>query len=192
MAHAALTRTYETTSNIHQSLCTGVFFNEPTCYRKTVAGQFEVVHRSRALRPELRRLLILVDGRHSVDELSPCFRGNELPHLFEELVASGLIESVGAKSSFCCPSIAEAFGSMRSDSESVSRFFAVRSTASSVLRDLLGDSETLVTHIEACQNSEALRVEVGLAASKLQSRLGADAVTIFLECIREAATNTLH
>jgi hypothetical protein len=194
MANAAITYQPQFVSQPHvasRALHRSAYVVETVVFRKTVAGQAEMVRRKGSFRPELRRLLILVDGRHTIDELMPCFRSNELPKLIDELLALGLIESVSASASFCQPSVADAMGETRS--LTASQFFAARTAAVNAVCDLLGsDSRVHVLQIQACQDSRELRGAVELVVAKLRARHGDDAATIFLECIRDAACRTQH
>lgn len=60
-------------------------------YRKTDAGVAEVQKRMLGLRPSLRRLLILVDGRTPLDRLSGLIPGLDVRALVDELEALGLV-----------------------------------------------------------------------------------------------------
>ena len=65
-------------------------------YSKTAAGAEEITTRSLHLDAMTRRLLIIVDGERSAEELMQFFKaGQDLSVLFETLVQLGLIEPTG-------------------------------------------------------------------------------------------------
>lgn len=65
-------------------------------YSKTVAGAQEITTRSLHLDAMTRRLLIIVDGERSAEELMQFFKeGQDISVLFETLVQLGLIERTG-------------------------------------------------------------------------------------------------
>ena len=65
-------------------------------YRKTEKGKREVAERALGLDGHVRRLLILVDGQRSTEELSVFVRAGEFESTLERLRADGFIEAVGA------------------------------------------------------------------------------------------------
>jgi hypothetical protein len=65
-------------------------------YRKTDAGVVEVQTRALGLRSELRRLLILVDGRAALSHLASFVPGQPILDMVEELETAGLIAAPSA------------------------------------------------------------------------------------------------
>ena len=61
-------------------------------FRKTILGYNEAEHHHVLSRPQLRRLLDLIDGEQGMDALLPFFRPSELGELITELLNLGLIE----------------------------------------------------------------------------------------------------
>lgn len=61
-------------------------------FAKTAKGQEELTARSAGLTPRQRRVLIMVDGRRSVDELRDLLQTDDLQHTLGLLEESGLIE----------------------------------------------------------------------------------------------------
>lgn len=59
---------------------------------KTAKGQDEITQRSGDLTPRARRVLILVDGRRTVDELRDLVSADDLTHTLGALEELGLIE----------------------------------------------------------------------------------------------------
>lgn len=64
-------------------------------YSKTPLGQQEIQHRSLRLPLLTRRVLLLVDGRRPVQELSTLAGNADVPTLLSELEALGCIERTG-------------------------------------------------------------------------------------------------
>ncbi|MEI7431537.1 MAG: hypothetical protein WCL27_13865 [Betaproteobacteria bacterium] len=61
---------------------------------KTTKGQDEILRRSGELTPRIRRLLILIDGKRSIDELHNVFPADDLTHSLGLLEEMELIEIV--------------------------------------------------------------------------------------------------
>ena len=66
--------------------------DETIIYRKTVKGTAEVADRKHGLGKDLRRVLILVDGRRDIAELSALTRAGEMESVLSQLEAEGYIE----------------------------------------------------------------------------------------------------
>lgn len=64
-------------------------------FHKTAKGLAEVERRSEGLAKPLRRVLIVVDGRRDVEELSVFARAGELDGILDALWKQGYIEPVG-------------------------------------------------------------------------------------------------
>jgi hypothetical protein len=65
---------------------------------KTSAGQDEIATRARKLSPKMRALLILVDGRRSVQDLMDTTAGfGEVQEVLQGLKELGLVESTGRR-----------------------------------------------------------------------------------------------
>jgi len=65
-------------------------------YRKTAAGQEALAHRDPSLNLRLRSVLILVDGKRSMEELARLSAGGDVEGLLSQLASQGLVEPVGA------------------------------------------------------------------------------------------------
>lgn len=61
-------------------------------FAKTAKGQQEIANRSGELSPRVRRVLILVDGRRSVEALRELVTADDLTHTLGALEELGLIE----------------------------------------------------------------------------------------------------
>ena len=67
-----------------------------TIFAKTALGQQEVQSRAMGLTPLVRRLLILVDGKRSGQELAAFVNGHAVSELLDELLQRQCIETVAA------------------------------------------------------------------------------------------------
>lgn len=66
-------------------------------FRKTSKGQEEIQQRQGRISPRIRRLLILIDGQRSVDELRAMVVMDDLSHILGELEETGYIEVTALK-----------------------------------------------------------------------------------------------
>lgn len=72
--------------------------NNDSILAKTAAGQDEIATRARKLSPKMRALLILVDGRRSVQDLMDTTAGfGEVQDVLKGLKELGLVESTGRR-----------------------------------------------------------------------------------------------
>ena len=65
-----------------------------TVFAKTFKGQQEITQRSGELTPRVRRLLICVDGKRTIEELRQAFPADDLTHSLGLLEEMGLIEMI--------------------------------------------------------------------------------------------------
>jgi hypothetical protein len=155
-------------------------------YRKTRAGHQEIDNRQVLRRAELRRLLILIDGRRSPDELARCVRSSELNAAIENLVALGLIEPVAAPS-FAAIGVSEALSAQVSLTPR--QLDAARSAAAFAASELIGQgADPYCAMLLACEDAGTLRSLVSILQTKIRATAGEDAATMFVESIRDAAT----
>ena len=129
---------------------------DPALYQKTDKGKQEVAERTFGLDSHLRRLLIMVDGQRSTEELSVYVRAGEYEAALEKLLAEGFIEPAGAEDA---------------DPERVARapaandpvvFAGIKIKAMTEIRGrmrgrLASLGEMLVAEINACPDPLALR-----------------------------------
>lgn len=66
-------------------------------FKKTPKGLEEIQHRQGGLSPRVRRLLILIDGQRSVDDLRSVVTMDDLTHVLGELEEEGYIEVGGVQ-----------------------------------------------------------------------------------------------
>lgn len=67
-----------------------------TIFSKTRKGQEEITTKAGGLSPRVRRVLIFVDGKRSVDELRGMLQSDDLQHTLGMLEEDGYIELAGA------------------------------------------------------------------------------------------------
>lgn len=65
-------------------------------YSKTAIGLHEIQTRALGLSPLARRLLVLVDGKRSGQELAPFVNGHDVAELLSQLLAQGCIQAQAA------------------------------------------------------------------------------------------------
>lgn len=68
-------------------------------FAKTTKGHTEITSKSGALTPRVRRVLIFVDGKRSVDELRGMLQSDDLQHTLGMLEEDGYIEVASVTSS---------------------------------------------------------------------------------------------
>ncbi|MFN4065165.1 hypothetical protein GO613_15670 [Azoarcus communis] len=66
-------------------------------FAKTQSGQDELTGRAGGLTPRQRRVLIMVDGKRTVDELRDMLHADDLQHTLGLLEESGFIEVIGMR-----------------------------------------------------------------------------------------------
>lgn len=194
--------------------------NPNTVYFKTDAGVDEVKARALGLRAELRRLLILVDGKTPLNRLAVFVRGSEIDHVIAELEYQGLVTTrIGAlhaagqpiaspaisaaaiplataltqatDPTSSTPAPAVAPGAYANLEPTAAQMLAVRRTGVRTLRDLLGaDADVLVVKIDRCKDAQELRVALTEIRQTLARQLGAHAGQSFLDAVRTAAEDT--
>jgi hypothetical protein len=157
---------------------------EEVTFRKTISGHNEFAHRHVLSRPELRRLLILIDGKKPIDTLVSYFRAFEFAGLLDELLALGMIEPVCADHGVAHAASREALGNQ--SSLKPMQFEAARRAAMHAATELLGtQARTFCAKLVMCQDSLALRVVLSQIQEKLSATLGEDAATLFIETVRD-------
>lgn len=129
---------------------------------KTEQGRAEVAARGRVLTPVQRRLLILVDGQRTVNDLGAFVRVGELEPTLQSLLELRFIVAPGpvaplpvpAGPGFVAPSASGAGRAATSPQE----FGSVRARASAYVRQQLGGAgEPMCLAIDRCSNPQELR-----------------------------------
>lgn len=168
---------------------------QPT-FKKTPAGIAELERHTLKLRPELRRLLIMIDGKRSVDSLVPFFRPNELPILVDELLQCGAIETLVPATQLATDGDGEdqltvAFTTARG-TLSKAQLSAAVSAAKTHCKSKLGRAaDRFILELDKCDDSAALRVSISAIQLKLMAEFGETAATEFVVAVREAVRRSV-
>lgn len=129
---------------------------------KTDAGRQEVAHRSPRLSVTQRRLLILVDGTRTFDELGAFSRVGELELALQHLLELGLIAETG-RSTELGPAVAPGFSAPvfnapARPATNIQAFDQVRTEAAQFVHNRLGDpADPICEAIHRCRNPQELR-----------------------------------
>ena len=160
--------------------------NPGTTFAKTDKGKVEMAERSGDLTAVQRRLLILIDGRKSENDLSAFARGGELDDALEQLLRLGLIEPTSQLASLQ-PIAAEGFvaalerGPPR-PATSVPEFEKVRDAASRFVSERLGAvGEPICAAIERCGSPAELRSLLRGIEIFVSQRLSAETARAFVQ-----------
>jgi hypothetical protein len=161
-----------------------------TIFRKTELGNAEVANRKLGLRAELRRLLILVDGRNTTAKLAAFVRLPEVDSLLYELQSLGVIEvSDSSPVATAATPASVAPSGDQSLAPTQEQFAAARSAAVRFLNDTLGPgAETLAIKLERTKNAQELRDVVTQVRQSLDRMMGASTGQRFLDAVRAAAS----
>jgi hypothetical protein len=172
-------------------------------YRKTELGNAEVSNRKLGLRAELRRLLILIDGRNTVVKLAAFVRMTEIDGLLQELIAQGLIEPssgvapaiaaqtptdrVMASANAAAAASAPTAAAPMFLAPSHEQFLAARTAAVRFVNDTLGPSgESLAIKLERTHNAQELRVAVTEVRVSIERAIDVAMGQRFLDHVRSA------
>jgi hypothetical protein len=176
--------------------------NPNALFRKTEAGVAEVSARKAGLRAELRRLLIMVDGRNTAARLATLVSNTETESLLFELQSLGLIDAADGtvisnpnavvetvtRDASSVNTAASADAPVYSAEPTAEQFIAARRAAVRKLNEILGpQAESLALQIERCKTARELRERVTIVRHTL-AQMKSEAIAInFLEAVREAA-----
>ena len=136
--------------------------NAGTIYLKTDQGRLEVTARSGTVDALQRRLLIMVDGKKTVNDLGAFVRVGDLERTLEHLLLHGLIQSGLQEVDLLLP-VAPGYASANPSevprpATSVQQFANVRDEASRYVASQLGTSGAPICEaIERCKSPEELR-----------------------------------
>jgi hypothetical protein len=155
-----------------------------TIFFKTDKGRTEVAERSGQLSPVQRRLLIVIDGKKTVNDLGALVRSDELLPALDHLLGLGLTEAPGVPVPMVAP-VATGFaasmpGELPRAATSVEHFTEVRQRASNFVRERLGKpGEPICTAIDRCASPEELRKMLRGVEIFVQQRLDAETTQAF-------------
>lgn len=153
-------------------------------YIKTDSGRTEVAGRSRALSAVQRRVLIVVDGKKTVNDLGAFVRVGELEAALDHLLREGLIESTDFITSLQTPA---APGYAAADTTEPPRaatcpqeFEKVRDEASRFVSERLGGAgQPICEAIERCNSPAELRKLLRGVEIFIGQRLSAETTQAF-------------
>ncbi|MFN7572250.1 MAG: hypothetical protein ACK5TK_12480 [Betaproteobacteria bacterium] len=152
-------------------------------FAKTAKGSAEVAQRSNAISAIARRVLIMVDGKRSVRELTPLAPPGQIDTVLAELQQLGLIEAVGAVAASAGPTLAppREGGSERL---LLSLEEAKRRAARGLIERLGPEADGMAARIEACRSAEELAEALRRAERLLAGAIGAAAAESYLRELR--------
>lgn len=163
-------------------------------YTKTARGVAEVAARGGTLSLAARRVLIMVDGKRSVAELSPLARPGEIDGLIATLEAQGFIQRMhgdqaAATRSLDVPTVAgievHSLGTEPGEERTLLTLDEAKRRTVRALTDRLGpDAEAVSMRIEQARTADELRERVKEAERIVASLLGEAAVADFLRALR--------
>lgn len=135
-------------------------------FAKTQKGQAEMEHRGGGLTPRVRRVLIFVDGKRTVDDLRAMVAADDLTHTLGALEEEGYIEVVAtqnkagqataAPAGVALPSITAFRDLSETDAMSLAKARNFMNNTVNVFAGSVGTS-SLIDHIQNARSHEDLR-----------------------------------
>ena len=162
-------------------------------YAKTPKGVAEVAARSAELSMTARRVLIMMDGKRSVDELAVLVRPGEIEGIVTQLESAGLAQRAGDGAA---PAAAASAGAEPDapvtvtaplDERELSPITLEEAKRRAVreLNDRLGpDADVVAMRIEGCRTIEEFRSRVREAERYVTAALGTAAAQDYLRALR--------
>jgi hypothetical protein len=147
---------------MHQSKFALMTMNPGTTFTKSEKGKAEIATRSRGLGALQRRVLIVIDGKKTVNDLGAFVRVGELGPVLQYLLQQGLIESTAYIAPLQEP-IAPGYAACEATDNprpatSPEKFLEVRDDAAHFVFDRLGEAGAPICDaIERCNNPADLR-----------------------------------
>jgi hypothetical protein len=163
-------------------------------YSKTPKGVAEVAARSAQLSMTTRRVLIMVDGKRTVDELAVLLRPGEIDAVITQLESAGLILRNSATHAIDVPTVAgrvlETVAPTTQggapDEQNPMTLDEAKRRAVRELTDRLGPgAESLAIRIEGCKTIEDFRERVREAERLVTAALGPAAAQDYLRALRK-------
>jgi hypothetical protein len=167
-------------------------------YAKTPKGVAEVAARTAQLSMTTRRVLIMMDGKRTIDELSVLVRPGEIDAIIDQLESAGLAQKAsGAVAIEPAPAAAAprddepraptTIGAPVMDDRELTPITLDEAKRRAVreLNDRLGpDAEVVAIRIESCRSIEEFRERVRDAERFVSAALGAAAAQDYLRALR--------
>lgn len=165
-------------------------------YSKTPKGVAEVAARSAQLSMTTRRVLIMIDGKRSIDELSVLLRPGEIDAVIAQLESAGLIQRSSGSAALDVPTIAgrvvDALPNTQGpapaageDANPMTLEEAKRRAVRELTERLGPEAETLSLRIESCRTIEDFRERVREAERFVTAALGPAAAADYLRAVRK-------
>jgi hypothetical protein len=163
-------------------------------YTKTAKGIAEIATRTAQLSMTARRVLIMVDGKRTVDELAVLLRPGEIDGVIAQLESGGLIHRYTSSHALDVPTVAgrevDAMpvtqGPSGSEEANPMTLEEAKRRAVRELTDRLGpDAEALSLRIESCRTIEDFRECVREAERFVTGAMGSAAAADYLRALRK-------
>jgi hypothetical protein len=163
-------------------------------YSKTPKGVAEVAARSAQLSMTTRRVLIMVDGKRTIDELAVLLRPGEIDAVISQLENAGLIQRNSATHAIDVPtvagrvleSVAPTTQGGAPDEQNPMTLDEAKRRAVRELTDRLGPgAEAQAIRIEGCKTIEDFRERVREAERLVTAALGPAAAQDYLRALRK-------
>ncbi len=168
-------------------------------YSKTARGIAEISLRSAQLPLATRRVLIMIDGKRTVDELSILVKPGEIHTVISSLEDGGLIQRMSLHGALDVPTIngrfeesgfSPAFGGPTTttfderDPNPITLEEVKRRAVRGLHERLGAEADTLATRIENCRTIEEFRYCVRDAERLISTALGSNAAQEYLRALR--------
>ncbi len=147
-------------------------------YKKTQTGITELNSHQLGLRTELRRLLILIDGKRSIQSLAPFFRPGEVSGLVDELERLGAIEMATPITGM----LPSATASSAISSKQLQAAIGIAKTVAKSRFNRAADR--FITELDRCKDSQSLRAIVSDIQLKLMAEYDEEMATAFVAQVR--------
>lgn len=162
-------------------------------YSKTPKGIAEISLRSAQLAMATRRVLIMVDGKRSVDDLTTQLASQEVGAAIAQLETLGLIQRNAPSHSLDVPTVAgremeglPTTGGSAIDDANAMTLEEAKRRAVRELTDRFGPgAEALALRIESCRTIEDFRERVREAERFVSVSLGSSAAADYLRALRK-------
>lgn len=129
-------------------------------FTKTPKGLAEIANRSGGLSPRVRRVLIMIDGKKSVEDLRSMLQSDDLQHTLGMLEEDGYIEMTAQAAQNQPAKSITAFTELPATPDPV-RLQQARNFMTNTLNAFVGalGTSSLLDRIEAAQSHDALRAQ---------------------------------
>jgi hypothetical protein len=164
-------------------------------YTKTPKGVAEIAARSAQLSMTTRRVLIMIDGKRSIDELAVLLRPGEIDAVITQLETAGLIQRNSATHAIDVPTVTGRVldtvspatqGGTPTDEQNPMTLEEAKRRAVRELTDRLGPgAEALSMRIEGCRTIEDFRERVREAERLVTAAMGPAAAQDYLRALRK-------